>query len=99
MVAEVEAVLELGTGTVGQAPPGSTFCKPCIIRIVLMIANIILRAYYVPHNVTNTLREVSPKSQEVGTVIISISQMRSLVICLVSRRNQMTKAGVRLRSV
>lgn len=25
MVAEVEAVLELRTGTAGQAPPGSTF--------------------------------------------------------------------------
>lgn len=47
MVAEVEAVLELGTGTVGQAPPGSTFWKAFIIKIILMIANIFLRAYYV----------------------------------------------------
>lgn len=52
MVAEVEAVLELCTGTAGQAPPGSTFWKAFIIKIVLMIVDILLRAYYVLHNVT-----------------------------------------------
>lgn len=61
MVAEVEAVLELSTGTVGQAPPGSTFWKAFIIKTVLMIANIFLRAYYVPHNM-RTLCEVSQKT-------------------------------------
>lgn len=40
MVAEVEAVLELSTGTVGQAPPGSTFWKAFVIKIILMIAYI-----------------------------------------------------------
>lgn len=60
VVAEVEAVLELSTGTVGQAPPGSTFWKAFIIKIVLMKANIFLRAYYMPQNIMSTLCEVSP---------------------------------------
>lgn len=78
MVAEIEAVLELSTGTVGQAPPGSTFWKAFIIKMILMIANIFLRAYYVPYNVMSTLCEVSQKRHELGTITTPISQMREV---------------------
>lgn len=77
MVAEVEAVLELGTGTAGQAPPGSTFWKAFIINIILMIANIFLRAYYVSRNVMSTLCEVSPKPYKVGTIIFPFHREKS----------------------
>lgn len=71
MVAEVEAVLKLGTGTVGQAPPGSTFWKAFIIKRILMIANIFLTAYYVP--IMNILCEVSQKP-----IFMPISQIREV---------------------
>jgi len=78
VVAEVEAILELGTGTVGQAPPGSTFWKAFIIKIELMIANIFSKAYYVLQNIVSTLCEVSPKLHELGTITTPISQMREV---------------------